>query len=92
MLINLQLVAMGLETGLVASLLQFGTEEQLPLNLWILFLLLRLLHKHFYLTCSSTGSLGDQFHQVLAPVVLSWNSLAAGESIQEKSRGGLEMF
>ena len=66
MLFNLQLIAMGSETGLVASLPQFGTEEHLPLNLWLLLLLLLcLLYELFYLTCSLTGSLSDKFHQVL---------------------------
>ena len=53
----------GIGNCILASLPQF-TEEQLPLIIWLENYYAQLSYKLFYLTCTSTGSLSDQFYQV----------------------------
>jgi len=58
----LQLVGMG--SCIFWLLLAIGTEEQLPQKLWLELLLCLSYTNFFYLTCTSTVSLSDQFYQV----------------------------
>ena len=51
----------GIGNCILASLLQFGTEEQLPYKLRLENYYAQLSYTLFYLTCSSTGSLSDLF-------------------------------